>query len=42
MDSVKNKFFTREFVPAAQISQAERMAWFLYEKTEDFPNKSER
>ena len=27
--SVKNKFFTREFVPAAQISQVERMAWLL-------------
>ena len=26
---MKNKFFTREFVPAAQISQVERMAWLL-------------
>ncbi len=27
--SVKNKFFTREFVPAAQSSQVERKAWLL-------------
>ena len=27
--SVKNKFFTREFVPAAQISQVERKVWLL-------------
>ncbi len=26
---MKNKFFTREFVPAAQISQVERKAWLL-------------
>jgi hypothetical protein len=27
--SVKNEFFTRKFVPAAQSLQAERKAWFL-------------
>ena len=26
---MKNKFFTREFVPAAQISQVERKVWLL-------------
>ncbi len=29
MNSVKNKFFTRRFVPAAQSLQAERKTWLL-------------
>lgn len=29
---MKNKFFTREFVPAAQISQVERKARLMNEK----------
>lgn len=30
--SVKNEFFTHEFVPTAQISQVERKVWLFIRK----------